>query len=105
MNIEEFYNYCLSFNNSKEDMPFDDKTLVFKVNGKIFSLTNIENFKFINLKCNPINAVELREKYYSVKPGYHMNKKHWNSIYMNGEDVNDKLIKKWIKESYYLVVK
>ena len=81
MNIEDYYNYCLSLKGSEEHMPFDKKTLVFKVKNKIYTLTNIENFEFINLKCNPEKALELRERYHSVKPGYHMNKKHWNSIY------------------------
>ena len=86
-------------------MPFDEKTLVFKVKNKIYTLTNIENFEFINLKCNPEKALELRERYYSVKPGYHMNKKHWNSIYIKGNDINNNLIKEWILDSYNLVSK
>ena len=105
MNIEDFYNYCLSFKDSKEEMPFDNETLVFKIKGKIFTLTNINTFEFINLKCNPTQALELREKYHSVKPGYHMNKKHWNSIYVNGNDIDDYLIKIWISNSYNLVLK
>ena len=78
MNIEDYYDYCLSLKGSKEYMPFDKKTLVFKVKNKIYTLTNIENFEFINLKCNPEKALELRENYHSVKPGYHMNKKQKN---------------------------
>jgi predicted DNA-binding protein (MmcQ/YjbR family) len=105
VNIEDYYNYCLSLKGSKEHMPFDEKTLVFKIKNKIYTLTNIENFKFINLKCNPEKALELRERYHSVKPGYHMNKKHWNSIYIKGNDINNNLIKKWILDSYNLVSK
>ena len=105
MNIEDYYDYCLSLKGSKEHMPFDKKTLVFKVKNKIYTLTDIENFEFINLKCNPEKALELRERYYSVKPGYHMNKKHWNSIYIKGNDINNNLIKEWILDSYNLVSK
>ena len=103
MNIEDYYNYCLSLKGTKEEMPFDKKILVFKINGKIYTLTNIEAFEFINLKCRPEETEELRIKYPSVKPGYHMNKKHWNSIYIQGNDVNSKLIKEWIFNSYKLV--
>ena len=85
-------------------MPFDEKTLVFKVKNKIYTLTNIENFKFINLKCNPEKALELRERYHSVKPGYHMNKKHWNSVSFMG-DLSDQQIESWVADSYNLVVK
>jgi len=105
MNIEDYYNYCLSLNGTKEEMPFDKKTLVFKVNNKIYALTDIEIFEFINLKCKPDRAEELRISYHSVKPGYHMNKKHWNSIYIQGNDINTKLIKRWIHNSYKLVSK
>ena len=86
-----------------EEFPFDDSTLVYKVMGKIFALTNVEVFKGINLKCDPERAVELREEYPAVQPGYHMNKKHWNTIAMDGS-VGDRLIKSWIDHSYELVV-
>jgi len=86
----------------EEGMPFGNETLVFKVMGKLFALTNIETFASVNLKCDPEKAVELREQYPSVIPGYHMNKKHWNTVLMDGT-ISDKLIKEWTKESYELV--
>jgi len=76
---------------------------VFKVKGKIFALTSLETFESINLKCDPEEAVALREKYEAVIPGYHMNKKHWNTIIMDGS-LSDKLIKQWIDDSYKLVI-
>ncbi len=103
MNIEEFRNYCLSLKEAEEKMPFNNRALVFTIKDKIFCLTDIDNFEFINLKCKPEIAIELREKYSEVTPGYHMNKKHWNSVKTNGE-IPDKLMKKWILDSYNLVV-
>lgn len=103
MNIETYREYCLSLKGTSEGMPFDDKTLVFKVMGKMFALTGIETFKSINLKCDPEKAIELREKYSSVLPGYHMNKKHWNTVLVN-EELNDKQILELTKDSYDLVV-
>ncbi len=102
MNIEEFRNYCLNKPGVFEDFPFDDQTLVFKVGGRMFALTDIDSFKSINLKCDPVLASDLREKYQSVLPGYHMNKKHWNTVNMD-DTVSDKLIFKWIDHSYDLV--
>ncbi len=103
MNIEELRDYCLSLKAAEEKMPFDDKTLVFTVKEKMFCLTDIESFEFINLKCKPEIAVELREKYEEVSPGYYMNKKHWNSIKPQGK-ISNELMKKWILDSYNLVV-
>jgi predicted DNA-binding protein (MmcQ/YjbR family) len=103
MNIEDYRNYCLSKKGVTEGFPFDKTTLVFKVMGKMFSLANIDAFTFINLKCNPEKAIELREKYEAVKPGYHMNKALWNSVYVN-LDVTDKLIYTWTDDSYNLIV-
>ncbi len=103
MNIEELRNYCLSLKGTDEKMPFDERVLVFTVKDKIFCLTDIEKFEFINLKCNPEIAIELREKYAEVKSGYHMNKKHWNSVNVRGT-ISDELIKSWILDSYKLVV-
>lgn len=74
-----------------------------KVMGKVFALTNINGFSSINLKCDPETAVELREKYTAVQPGYHMNKKHWNTVLIDGS-IPDKLLRQWIDESYQLVV-
>ena len=76
--------------------------MVFKKKSKIFVLANTLDFKFINLKCDPIEALELRDQFQGIHPGYHMNKKHWNSIYVN-QDVPDKFIYKLIQKSYGLV--
>lgn len=104
MNIEEYREYCLSLPGTTEDLPFDENTLCFKVMGKIFSICDIEDFESINLKCDPVKAIELREIYPDIViPGYHMNKKHWNTVIMDSSLPN-KLIKEWISESYELVV-
>ncbi len=103
MNIEDLRDFCLSLKGVEEKMPFNDEVLVFTVKEKIFCLTNIENYKYINVKCAPEIAIELREKYSDVIPGYHMNKKHWNSIKPQGR-ISNKLIKSWILDSYNLVV-
>jgi predicted DNA-binding protein (MmcQ/YjbR family) len=103
MNIEEFRGYCLTFRGVTEGFPFNENTLVFKVRGKIFALADIDIFERINLKCHPEKAVELREQYTAVLPGYHMNKKHWNTVMVDGS-VPDHLLKEWIKDSYNLVV-
>jgi len=104
MNIEEFRDYCLSKKGVTEETPFDVDTLVFKVMGKMFALTGITAFSKINLKCDPEKAVELREEYHCITPGFHMNKKHWNSVAMD-LSVPDHLVKSWIDHSYELVVK
>jgi predicted DNA-binding protein (MmcQ/YjbR family) len=103
MDILSFREYCLSFPETAEDTPFGPDVLVFKVNGKMFTLCDLEFFESINLKCEPEKAVILRSRYNSVKPGYHMNKKHWNTIDMDGS-IPDSKIKEWISESYVLVV-
>ncbi len=102
MNVEELRDYCIAKKDVTEGFPFGDDTLVFKVNGKIFALMNLEGDLTINLKCDPVIAVGLRENYPSVIPGYHMNKKHWNTVIVDGS-VPDSLIFKWIDHSYSLV--
>ena len=102
MNIEELREYCLSKKGVTESFPFDETTLVFKVMGKMFALTDTEDEFSINLKCDPEKAIELREKYPAVQPGYHMNKKHWNTIYVDGS-VSDEKLKAWIDDSYWLI--
>lgn len=104
MNIEEFRDYCMNKKGTTEEFPFDKITLVFKVMGKMFALTSLEGDFYINLKCDPAIAIELREKHAAVQPGYHMNKKHWNTISMDGSLAPDDL-KQWIDDSYDLVVK
>lgn len=103
MNIEELRNYCLTKKGVTESLPFDETTLVYKVMGKMFALTDTENDFSMNLKCDPEKAIELREKYPAVQPGYHMNKKHWNTIYIDGS-ISDVKLKSWIDDSYMLVV-
>lgn len=102
MNIEGFRKYCISKRGVTEEFPFDNNTLVFKVMGKMFALTNVENFESINLKCEPELAAQLREEHAAVQPGYHMNKKHWNTVVMDGT-ISDKLLRQWIDGSYDLV--
>lgn len=102
MNIEILRNYCISKIDSEECFPFGDDTLVFKRYGKIFALVNLEGDLSVNLKCDPSFALELREKYPCVTPGYHMNKKHWNTILIDGS-VSDNEIFSWIDHSYDLI--
>ncbi len=103
MNIEAFRDYCLAKAAVTEELPFDENTLVFKVMGKMFALTDIELFTSINLKCDPARALELREQYAGITPGNHMNKKHWNSVSTDGS-VPDALLYELIDHSYELVV-
>jgi len=103
MNVKEFRNYCLNKNGVTETFPFGKDTLVYKVMGKMFALTGLEEEFRINLKCDPELAIELRERYPSVIPGYHMNKKHWNTVIVNGL-ISDETLKEWIDNSYELVV-
>jgi predicted DNA-binding protein (MmcQ/YjbR family) len=103
MNIEEFRDFCLNMKGVTEDTPFGDDVLVFKVLDKIFALTDINTFDGVNLKCEPEYAIELREKYDFILPGYHMNKKHWNTI-QNPSFVSDELIKELTNHSYEQVV-
>ncbi|MCE2732284.1 MAG: MmcQ/YjbR family DNA-binding protein [Flammeovirgaceae bacterium] len=104
MDIESFRQYCIQKPGVTEEFPFDETVLVFKVMGKIFALTNIENFISINVKADPEKAIEQREQYEAVQPGYHMNKKHWNTIRIDGT-VPDRLLLQWVDDSYQLVVK
>ena len=104
MNIEELRNYCLNKKGVSESFPFGEDTLVFKVLDKAFALASISEPDSVNLKCDPEYAIELREKYDAVQPGYHMNKKHWNTVNLSGE-LDDKLLCKLIDHSYDMVVK
>jgi predicted DNA-binding protein (MmcQ/YjbR family) len=102
MNIEELREYCLQKPGASESFPFGEDTLVFKVGNKVFLLTGlVENNRF-NAKCDPEWAVELREQHSEIIPGWHMNKKHWNTVYMDGGLSND-LLQKIISHSYELV--
>lgn len=103
MNIEELRLYCLSKKAVTESFPFDEETLVFKVLDKMFLLTNINKELSMNVKCEEDLAIELRERYAAVLPGYHMNKRYWNTVKIDGS-VSDNLLKEWIDKSYKLVV-
>jgi predicted DNA-binding protein (MmcQ/YjbR family) len=103
MNIEDFRDYCLAKEYVTEGFPFNETTLVFKVCGKMFALCGIDPFEYTNLKCDPERAIELREKYSAVKPGYHMSKVHWNSVYFQ-QDLPHKEILKLVDNSYDLVL-
>jgi len=103
MNIEGIRAYCLSKPNTEEAMPFGDTVLVFKVKGKIFLLTSLDREPLqFNVKCDPERAIELREEYACVLPGYHMNKKHWNTVIIDGT-LSNKQLKEMIDHSYKLV--
>lgn len=102
MNIEEFRAYCLSKPGVTEEFPFGPETLVYKVAGKMFTASGLENFDRANLKCDPERAIELREEYEGIIPGWHMNKQHWNTVYMDGS-VPEKLVRELIDHSYDLV--
>lgn len=105
MNIEELRDYALSLGEVTEGFPFGESTLVFKANNKIFLLAslNTEHLQF-NAKCDPAYAEELREKYPAIIPGYHMNKKHWNTVMVDGS-LSASLLKQLIKDSYQLIAK
>ena len=104
MNIETLREYCLSKKAVTEDFPFGEDTLVFRVLTKIFLLVSLSSNPLqFNAKCDPDKAIELRDQYDAVQPGYHMNKKHWNTIIMNGSLSNAQL-KEMIDDSYNLIV-
>ena len=104
MNIENIREYCLSKPGVAETLPFGPETLVYKVGGKVFLLMGLDNIELsFNVKCEPSLALELREQYPCVIPGYHMNKKHWNTIIVDGS-VSRKQLEEWIDHSYELVV-
>lgn len=104
MNIEELRDFCLSKKGVEECFPFGPDTIVFKVMGKVFLIADINDKPLhFNVKCDPEKAIELREEYPSVKPGFHMNKKHWNTVTCDGR-IGTKLLKDWISHSYALVL-
>lgn len=113
MTLDIFRDYCLAKPGTTEDYPFDGSCAWLKVGGKVFALVNVVErkmgkeivppFHFANLKCDPEKAIQLREEYENIQPGWHMNKKHWNSIYFD-TNIKDSLIKELIDESYDLVV-
>lgn len=103
MNIEELRDFALSLNEVEESFPFGEDTLVFKTRNKIFLLVSLSSVPLqLNVKCNPEKAIELREQYSSVLPGYHMNKQHWNTVIIDGS-VSKNILQEFIKDSYELV--
>ncbi len=108
MNIESFFEFCLSKKAVTEHFPFDEDTLVFKVGGKMFALSSLKDWEAgqpsVNLKCDPTNAEELRAQYVDIIPGYHMSKIHWNTVGVN-VGVSDQLLQQLITDSYNLVFK
>ncbi len=108
MNLETFYEYCLSKKGITEHFPFNDDALVFKVGGKMMALSSLNQWEngcpSVNLKCNPEYAQELRAQYDDIIPAFHMNKVHWNTVAIN-DDLSDSFVKKLIDHSYDLVFK
>ena len=102
MNLEELRDYCLQKPGVTEGLPFGEDTLVFKVGEKLFLLTSISQGDRFNVKCDPELAIELRERYTEVQPGYHMNKKLWNTVFMNGSLTRNQL-HEMIDHSYQLI--
>lgn len=104
MDIETLREYCIKKPAVTEGFPFDEQTLVFKVAGKMFLLVDVDIYDAVNLKCDPEKAIELREKYPAVTGGFHMNKKHWNTVRLDAS-IPDKLLREWIDHSYQEVIK
>ena len=108
MNLESYYEYCLSKKGVTEHFPFDTDTLVFKVGGKMFALSSLKRWELgesaVNLKCDPDRAQELRAQYEGIRPGFHMSKTHWNTVAIN-QDVSDIDVKELIDHSYELIFK
>lgn len=102
MDIQTFREYCLKKTGVTEDTPFDNNTLCFRVGNKIFALLDIDKFESVNLKCDPEKAIMLRESHEGIIPGYHMNKKHWNTVSCDGK-VTAQLILELVDHSYSLV--
>ncbi len=103
MDLESFRKYCLAKKGVAEDFPFGEDTLVYKVMGKIFAITSFDTPLSVNLKCDPETAAELRERYEGVVPGYHMNKKHWNTVDFES-GIPQSELRQFIDHSYELVV-
>lgn len=103
MDLEAVRNHCMSLLGATEGFPFGSDTLVFKVGGKMFALTDADMFTYINIKVSPEVGIEMRERYPAVQPGYHMDKRHWVTVMMDGS-LPPKLINDWITESHRLVM-
>lgn len=106
MTLDDLREYCLAKAATEETLPFGPDTLVFKVAGKMFALTGLDEVDLrVNLKCDPEYAIELRERHEEIKPGWHMSKKHWNTVYIDDGDLRDDFVRELIDHSYDLVVK
>ncbi len=103
MNVEEVRQICIAKKGVTEGFPFDEVTLVLKVGGKIFALLSLDREPSVNLKCDPEKAIDLRERHEDIIPGYHMNKKHWNTVMLE-RNLQDSLIAEMINHSYELVL-
>ncbi len=103
MNIEGYRDLCRGLKGVTEEFPFGPETIVYKVMGKMFTLTDLDGFTSVNLKVQPEQGIELQERYPAVQPGYHMNKKHWITVILDGS-VSDRQLGEWIRNSYDLVV-
>jgi predicted DNA-binding protein (MmcQ/YjbR family) len=103
VNLESFRSYCLNKKGVTEEYPFDESTMVLKVMGKMFAAADSRNFTSINLKTDPTTGEALREEYPAIGPGYHMNKKHWITVQLDGS-LTDRLLARLIDDSYLLVV-
>jgi predicted DNA-binding protein (MmcQ/YjbR family) len=103
MDLEKIRKYCLKKAGVTEGFPFGEEMLVFKAGGKMFCLAALSHPATLNLKCDPEKAVQLREKYDSVAPGYHMNKTHWNTVTLDGS-IPDSEVLSWIDDSYNLIL-
>jgi len=106
MTLDELRDYCLAKPATEETLPFGPDTLVFKAGGKMFALTGLDEEDLrVNLKCDPERAIQLRERYEDIKPGWHMNKKHWNTVHLDNSDLRDDFVRELIDHSYELVIK
>ncbi|MBL7981729.1 MAG: MmcQ/YjbR family DNA-binding protein [Flavobacteriales bacterium] len=103
MNLAEFREHCARLAGFSEDLPFGPDVLAFRVGGKIFALMDVDLFESVNLKCDPERAVELRERHAGITPGYHMNKRHWNTVLTDGS-VPDRLLLELAEHSHALVL-
>ena len=104
MSIEEIRDFCLSLPYSEETLPFDDRTLVYKVAGRMFAVTDLEQSDRVVVKCDPDIAIELRDRYEEISAAWHFNKRHWNAIRLNG-DLSENFIFRQIYNSYLLVIR
>ena len=104
MNLADYCEHCLELPGVEETMPFGPEVLVYKVGGKMFATAVPDEFPHaVNLKCDPERAIDLRDRYEDIRPGYHMNKRHWNTLMLRGT-LPSKLVRELIDHSYALVV-